>query len=286
MRSTGEEGIETLKSAAGEKVKRKIRRFSTFRIIEHWMIVFSSIILLATGLCQRFWHVESAQWFILRMGGIDIVRLVHRYAGLFFAMEIIIHVAVAFAGVATKKWESSMFITRDDLVAAVHNIRYYFGLEDHPAQCDRYDYMEKFEYWTILIGGFLMIGTGAVLWLPTLVTRILPGEIIPAAKVLHSNEAMLIFLINAIWHIYNSIFSPEVFPLDTSIFTGYISRERMVREHPLELARLEGVEPEDLFGDGLREDGSSPEPAGVAAPPAAAADPESIRSAGPAGARQ
>lgn len=91
-----------------------------------------------------------------------------------------------------------------------------------------------------------MIMTGVILWLPTLVTRILPGEFIPAAKALHSNEAMLIFLLNAVWHIYNSIFSPEAFPLDTSIFTGYISRERMIREHPLEYARMEGVAPEEL----------------------------------------
>ncbi len=64
---------------------------------------------------------------------------------------------------------------------------------------------------------------------------ILPGEIIPAAKVLHTNEALVVFLIIAIWHIYNAIFSPEVFPLDTSIFTGYISKERMLREHSEEL---------------------------------------------------
>jgi len=230
--------------------KTKIRRFSTFRIAEHWMIILSSVVLFATGLCQRFWHVDSAQWFILKMGGIDNVRLVHRYMGLFFTFEILLHVGVAVGGVATRKWDSSMFITRDDLVASIHNIRYYFGLENHAARCDRYDYMEKFEYWTILIGGFLMIISGAILWLPTMVTRILPGEIIPAAKVLHSNEALLIFLINAIWHIYNSIFSPDVFPLDTSIFTGYISRDRMMREHPLELARIEGVEPNVLLGDG------------------------------------
>jgi len=73
----------------------------------------------------------------------------------------------------------------------------------------------------------------------TVALKILPGEIIPAAKALHSNEALLIFLINALWHIINAVFSPEVFPLDSSIFTGYISRERMAREHPLELARLE-----------------------------------------------
>jgi cytochrome b subunit of formate dehydrogenase len=146
-----------------------------------------------------------------------------------------------------------MFITKKDYEDAVHNIRYYFGFENHPAKCDRYDYMEKFEYWTILVGGILMIATGFILWLPTLITRFLPGEIIPAAKALHSNEAMLIFLINAVWHIYNAIFSPEAFPLDTSIFTGYISRERMLREHPLELARIEGVTPEEQEWNGPRE---------------------------------
>jgi hypothetical protein len=67
----------------------------------------------------------------------------------------------------------------------------------------------------------------------------MPGEIIPAAKVLHTNEALVVFLIIAIWHIYNAIFSPEVFPLDTSIVTGYISKERMLREHPDELAENE-----------------------------------------------
>ncbi len=136
-----------------------------------------------------------------------------------------------------------MMIGREDLHDAVHNMRYYFGLENQPAKCGRYDYMEKFEYWTILVGGVLMTGTGAVLWLPTVFTLILPGEAIPAAKALHSNEALVIVLIIAIWHIYYSIFSPEVFPLDTSIFTGYISRARMIREHPLELARIEGTVP-------------------------------------------
>jgi cytochrome b subunit of formate dehydrogenase len=161
------------------------------------------------------------------MGGIDNVRWIHRYAGIFFSLGLILNVVVAVAGVVRGRWTPSMFITRKDFTDAVVNMKYYFGLDDHPAKCDRYDYMEKFEYWTILMGGFLMILTGAVLWFPILITRILPGEIIPAAKALHSNEALLIFLINALWHIINAVFSPEAFPLDTSIFTGYISRERM-----------------------------------------------------------
>ena len=226
--------------------EKRIRRFGTYRILEHWGIILTTMILFATGLCQRFWHLEMSQWFILKLGGIDNVRLIHRFTGLLFSLELLANVLVGMMGVIRGKWQPTMFVTKKDYEDAIHNIKYYFGFENHPAKCDRYDYMEKFEYWTILIGGILMFMTGVILWTPTFVTRILPGEIIPAAKALHSNEAMLIFLINAVWHIYNSIFSPEAFPLDTSIFTGYISRERMIREHPLELARMEGVSPEDL----------------------------------------
>lgn len=252
MRSTGD-GMRKGTGAEMEKGKRKIRRFSVFRIYEHWLVILTSVVLFATGLSQRFWHMDSAQWFILKMGGVDNVRWVHRYAGLLFSFGLILHVSVAVANVLKRKWSPSIMITKDDFRHAIHNMRYYFGLENHAARCDRYDYMEKFEYWTILVGGFLMIATGVVLWLPTLFTRFLPGETIPAAKALHSNEALVIFLLNAIWHIYNSIFSPEVFPLDTSIFTGYISRERMLREHPVELAAIEGVDLEELLKSGKKE---------------------------------
>lgn len=91
-----------------------------------------------------------------------------------------------------------------------------------------------------------MIATGAILWKPLFITRFMTGQIIPAAKVLHSNEALVVFLIIAGWHIYNAIFSPEVFPLNGSIFTGHISRERMIHEHILELSRIENRTPEEI----------------------------------------
>jgi hypothetical protein len=85
------------------------------------------------------------------------------------------------------------------------------------------------------------------------------GEIIPAAKVLHSNEALVVFLIISVWHIYNAIFSPEVFPLNMSIFTGSLSRERMVHEHVLELESIEGTTPEEIRAHYYDEDpGPSP----------------------------
>jgi formate dehydrogenase subunit gamma len=217
----------------------RIRRFGTFRIIEHLAFMLTFVVLVLTGLTQKFYSLDISIWVIFRLGGIDFVRLIHRYAGIVFLAVTSLHVITAIIGLAFKKWQPSMAITRKDFSDVIQNIRYYLGMRSRPALCDRYNYRQKFEYWGVLISAFIMIGTGLILWFPIFFTSFLPGEVIPAAQVMHTNHGLLIFLIIALWHIYNSIFSPEIFPIDTSIFTGYISRERMVREHPVELARIE-----------------------------------------------
>jgi formate dehydrogenase subunit gamma len=235
-------------------MKTNLRRFSTARIVEHGIQIVTFGVLVVTGLSQRFYTLDISLWFILHAGGIDNVRLIHRFAGLVFSLATTVHVAVAVAGILFRRWQPSMVITKNDFRNAVHNIRYYLGLENHPAPSGRYSYTQKFEYWGILTGGFLMIATGIILWKPLFITRFMTGEIIPAAKALHSNEALVVFLIIAVWHIYNAIFSPEVFPLNASIFTGSIPRQRMVREHILELSRLEGRSPEELRNSSMEED--------------------------------
>jgi len=51
-----------------------------------------------------------------------------------------------------------------------------------------------------------------------------------------------------VWHIYNVVFAPEVFPGSKTIFTGKIPRERMRHEHPLEYARLFPEEAGEVLG--------------------------------------
>ena len=225
----------------GRYMHEQIRRFSNRRIAEHWLLMLTFLVLVITGLSQKFYTLDISLWLISHLGGIDRARLIHRYTGILFSLITVLHVFTGIVGIALRKWPPSMFITKEDVDDMINNIRYYLGLGKPPAVCGRYNYRQKFEYWGILLSAILMIFTGFTLWFPALVARVLPGEIIPAAKVLHTNQAFLMFLIIALWHIYNSIFSPEVFPLDTSIFSGYISRERMIREHPAELETIEGT---------------------------------------------
>jgi formate dehydrogenase gamma subunit len=234
--------------AMDKKDDVKIRRFSNYRILEHWVHMLTFVVLAITGLSQKFYSLDVSSWFIMHLGGIDSVRLIHRYTGIIFLGVVLAHIIIAMIGITVKKWTPSMLISKKDFKDVTHNIKYYLGMEDHPAICDRYSYRQKFEYWGVLIGAVIITFSGLALWFPVFITQFLPGEFIPAAKVLHTNQAILIFIMIALWHIYNSIFNPEVFPLDTSIFTGYISRERMEREHPAELMKMEGNPLKKIIG--------------------------------------
>ena len=217
-----------------------VTRFSVRERLEHLLVMILFLLLAATGLPQKFFETGWAQAVIEGLGGIDRVRWLHRMSGILFAVVAGIHLLTALALVLTGKTGLPLVPTRKDFSDAVIMLRYYLGLSNEQARFDRYDYRQKFEYWGLVLGGIVMIVTGFILYFPTLATRVLPGEVIPAAKVAHSNEGLLAFLVVIIWHVYNAHLSPDVFPFDSSIFTGKISRERMEKEHPLEHARMPG----------------------------------------------
>ncbi len=228
---------------AAESETTFLVRFSAAQRVEHFVTMIDFVGLVATGLPQKFYTARWAQWLINALGGIDAVRWIHRFFGVVLIIAVILHVATALRAVLSRRVGFVMAVNKRDFTDAVQTLRYYLGLEDHPAPFDRYDYKQKWEYWSLMIGNVIMILSGLTLMYPAVVARFGPGEIIPAAKVAHSNEGLMAFLVITIWHVFNAHLHPDVFPFDASIFTGKISRERMEHEHSLELARIEGREP-------------------------------------------
>ena len=216
-----------------------VKRFNLRQRLEHVCVMSLFIILCVTGLPQKFFQAGWAETMILWMGGIDMVRFIHRTAGVLFTALTFAHIMTAIGLVITGRSSLSLVPTRQDFTDAIVTLRYYLGMSDIKAKFGRFDYRQKFEYWGLVFGAVIVIGTGVVLLLPLLVARFLPGEVIPAAKLAHGNEALMAFLVVIVWHIYNAHLSPDVFPFDTSIFTGKVSRERMEHEHPLEWAEIE-----------------------------------------------
>jgi len=216
-----------------------LQRFSLRQRVEHFLVMSIFTLLALTGFPQKFYDAGWSHAIVSLFGGMERLRFMHRMCGVAFATLSMLHVVTVGFKVAIGRARPTLVPNRKDFSDAVLTIRYYLGLSDHHAAFDRFDYRQKFEYWGLLLGGVLMVATGLILYFPLLALRLLPGEFVPAAKVAHSNEGLMAFLVVITWHVYNAHLSPDTFPFDTSIFTGRISRERMEHEHPLELARIE-----------------------------------------------
>ncbi|HSN91441.1 MAG TPA: cytochrome b/b6 domain-containing protein [Anaeromyxobacteraceae bacterium] len=225
-----------------------VLRFSLSQRIEHFVTMVVFTLLCLTGLPQKFFDSGWAASLVSFFGGIDSTRWIHRICGIALALSTVVHFANGIHGMLSKRIGFTMVPTRKDFEDAILQLRYYLGMTDKHPRYDRYDYKQKFEYWGLVAGNIIMVATGFILFFPAETASFLPGQIIPAAKVAHSNEGLMAFLVITIWHIFNAHLNPDVFPFDGSIFTGKISRERMHHEHPLELARIEGTPAGDEHG--------------------------------------
>ncbi len=224
------------------KVTVKVERFSVVVRLEHAAVMLLFLLLLATGLPQKWPYVEISRFMIDFFGGIYATRYLHRIAGVLFSLLAVAHMSRVAWGLLRRRLAPVMFIKAKDFQDAISSLRYYLGKSDTGPRFGRYDYRQKFEYWGMLFGSVVMVVTGFVLLFPITLSRLLPAELIPASKVMHSNEAMLALLIVIVWHMYNAHFDPDIFPYDSSIFTGKISKDKLAHHHPLEYEELFAAE--------------------------------------------
>ena len=225
-------------------MRRYVIRFTLKQRIEHASVMTLFLVLALTGLPQKFFEASWARGLIMALGGIEQVRWVHRAAGIAFTLFTAAHLGIISSLVVTGRAALSLVPTRQDFLDSIQQLRYYLGITDQPARFDKFDYKQKFEYWGLVLGAVIVISTGLVLLFPILATTYLPGEIVPASKLAHGNEGLMAFLVVIVWHIYNAHLNPDVFPFDTTIFSGKISLERLHHEHELEYERLK--ETDDL----------------------------------------
>ena len=210
-------------------------RFTPVQRLEHLALLVSFTVLALTGLPQRYASSAVGEWLIHLLGGIEAVRIVHRVAAVALMAATIVHLVDVGYLVLVEKTRLSMLPRVHDLRQAWQAVRYNLGLARARPRTGRYTFEEKVEYWSLVWGTVLMIVTGFMLWNPIATSRLLPGQFIPAAQVVHGGEALLAVLAIVVWHGYGV----HLRHFNRSIFTGTMTEREMRQEHPLELEEIQ-----------------------------------------------
>ena len=225
-------------------------RFAPFERFLHFLVVTSFLLLVITGMPLKFYYTNWAKTLFDIIGGAETARALHRLGAIVTFLYFGLHVGSVLAkswngrkqirDPQSGKWSlkrlwstvfgpDSMMPTLQDWRDFLAHNRWFFGRGPKP-QFDRWTYWEKFDYFAVFWGVFIIGSSGLVMWFPTFFTRFLPGWLINVALIIHSDEALLaagfIFSI----HFFNTHFRIEKFPMDTVIFSGRVSKNELLHE--------------------------------------------------------
>jgi cytochrome b subunit of formate dehydrogenase len=218
-----------------QKKQTSFLRFSVSQRIEHWVLFISFTALAVTGLPQKYSNASWAESMIAAMGGIEQVRIWHRYAAIIIMALAIYHGAAVTYKVLVQRVGLSMMISMQDFKDLLGVMAYNFGLGSSRPNLPRYNFEEKMEYWAVVWGTVIMIVTGFMLWNPIATATFLPGSFIPAALAAHGGEALLAVLAIIVWHMYGV----HLRRFNRSMFDGRLSYDEMAHDHGQELEQIE-----------------------------------------------
>lgn len=220
-----------------------VRRFRGLYIGMHIVIILTFLLLALTGLPLKFDQSPWAQTLMDILGGVDTATALHRFAAIGTFGYMGFHVLHLFFRFLFKHerglfWgPHSMTPQWQDVKDLVGNLRYFLYLGPRP-HGDRFTYWEKFDYLAVFWGVMVIGLSGLMLWIPELFTRFLPGWVINAAYVVHSDEALLATGFIFVFHFFHTHLRPESFPMDPVVFTGRMPLEKFKEERPREYQRM------------------------------------------------
>ncbi|MDX2109004.1 MAG: cytochrome c3 family protein [Verrucomicrobiota bacterium] len=233
-----------------QKDEEQYTRFTPFERFLHLLVVTSFLTLVITGMPLKFYYTDWAKVIFQLIGGATVARSLHHFGAIVTFTYFVLHVGSLFVNFWKNRaairnpgtgkielaliWKNmfgpdSMVPSLQDWHDFVAHQKWFFGKGPRP-HFDRWTYWERFDYFAVFWGIFIIGLSGLILWFPAFFTTFLPGWIINIAHVIHSDEALLAAGFIFTFHFFNTHFRIEKFPMDTVIFSGRISKTEMLHE--------------------------------------------------------
>ena len=236
---------------------RTFQRFTLNERLQHWTLAVSFITLAVTGFAlAQGWNMP----FVSGQAGATLRAMIHRAAAVMFMALAVYHLGYLtfttrgrqliramvprLRSVATVACCAASCVrlgppSPPDWRNLIQTVKYNLGLTPERPRHGRFTYAEKMEYFALVWGAVVMIGTGLALWFEVPFLNRFPFWSFQLATIVHFYEALLASLAIVVWHFYFTIFNPDVFPISKAMVTGRLTREEMEHEHAEELCELE-----------------------------------------------
>jgi len=230
---------------APEETAREYQRFTRLNRILHIIMIVSFMSLALTGMTLKFSYTGWASFLSRLFGGFESAGYIHRFAAVAMFGIFVAHVVDLLRRVRRESgslWKmltgpDTMLPTKSDWRDLKGSLRWFLGRGPRP-EYGRWTYWEKFDYFAVFWGIFVIGSTGLMLWFPEFFTLLFPGSLINVATIIHSDEALLATGFIFTVHFFNTHLRPEKFPMDTVIFTGRMPLEEWKRDKPAEYEQL------------------------------------------------
>jgi len=237
---------ETVRSQPPAGEMHFVERFDAYSRFLHLLVILSFLSLAVTGMVIKFSDAHLFQALAGFLGGYAVTGFIHRASAIITFLYFFLHLRDVLRRKKRQglKWrdmltgDDTLVPRLEDLIEFARTIKWFVGKGPRP-KYGRWTYYEKFDYLAVFWGVFIIGLSGLVLWFPVFFTGIgLPGWMINAATIVHSDEALLaagfIFTI----HFFNTHFRPDKFPMDTVIFTGRLTLKEFRHERPRQYERM------------------------------------------------
>jgi cytochrome b subunit of formate dehydrogenase len=212
-----------------------VERMSRSQRWQHLTLLISFIVLVITGFALKY----PDSWFAHRLGmGENLRGIIHRIAGVILIAAGIYHVVYVAITREGRKLLRDLVPVPRDAADVVGTMSHSLGLTRKKPQYGRFNYAEKAEYWALVWGTALMAATGIMLWAKVLFGNLLDRWWLDAATAVHFYEAILATLAIIVWHLYQVLFDPDVYPMNWAWWDGRMSVKHYREEHGLDTETL------------------------------------------------
>ena len=195
------------------------RRMTGWDILQHTLLLLTFVVLVSTGFALRF---SDSWWAELLFGKTSMFTYrsaIHQTAGVLLVLTSLIHLFYL-RTVRGREFLNQASPKILDFKMLWQMLRYNIGRSPEKPSLGKFSYIEKLEYWALIWGVIIMSATGIALCYENSLVKYLSHTVLDVVHVIHYYEAWLAMLSILIWHLYTTVFNPDVYPMNLSWLTG------------------------------------------------------------------